>query len=71
MPALDVRKEGFVATAVAIALVVDGARLPVYAFSVGTRLAEIRLPLAIAVIAVTAGTLLGKRILGWVPERLE
>src|SRR5207302_2341891 len=38
MLALDVRKEVFVATAVAIALVVDGARLPVYAFSIGRQL---------------------------------
>src|SRR5256886_13748567 len=38
MLALDVRKEVFVATAVAIALIVDGARLPVYAFSTGRQL---------------------------------
>jgi uncharacterized protein len=68
MLALDVRKEVFVATAVAIAIVVDGARLPVYAVSVGPKLIEIWSLLLVAAIGVSAGTLLGKTILGRIPE---
>jgi uncharacterized membrane protein YfcA len=68
MLALDVRKEVFVATAVAIALVVDGARLPVYAFSTGRDLLGVWPLIAAASIAVIAGTLLGRAVLGRVPE---
>jgi uncharacterized membrane protein YfcA len=68
MLALDVRKEVFVATAVAIALVVDGARLPVYAFSTGRQLLTIWPMLAGASVAVIIGTFFGKSLLGRVPE---
>jgi len=70
MLALDIRKEVFVATAVAVALVVDGARLPVYAFSVGPELLKIWPLLIAAVCSVIAGTLLGKPFLGRIPEVL-
>jgi len=68
MLALDVRKEVFVATAVAIALVVDGARLPVYAFSTGRQLLTVWPMLAGASVAVILGTFFGKSLLGRVPE---
>jgi len=68
MLALDVRKEVFVATAVAIALVVDGARMPVYAFSVGRELMHVWPIVATASGGVLLGTLTGKRLLGWIPE---
>jgi hypothetical protein len=70
MLALDVRKEVFVATAVAIALIVDGARLPVYAFSVGPQLLAVWPIVLTATVAVIAGTLLGKTILGRIPEAI-
>jgi len=70
MLALDVRKEVFVATAVAIALVVDGARLPVYAFSVGPELLAKWPIVAVATAGVLAGTMLGKTLLGWIPEAI-
>lgn len=70
MLALDVRKEVFVATAVAIAIIVDGARLPVYAVSVGHALRDFWPLLLIAAISVSAGTLFGRKILGRLPERL-
>ncbi len=70
MLALDVRKEVFVATTVAIAIVVDGARLPVYAVSVGGGLMEIWPLLLIAVVSVSAGTLLGRVLLGRLPEKM-
>ena len=68
MLALDVRKEVFVASAVAIALVVDGARLPVYALTVGRELLTAWRIVAVAGAGVLLGTLLGKRIFGWIPE---
>ena len=70
MLALDVRKEVFVATAVAIALVVDGARMPVYAFSVGRPLLDVWPIVATACGGVLLGTLAGKRLLGWIPEAI-
>lgn len=68
MLALDVRKEVFVATAVAIALVVDGARLPVYGISVGRELVANWRIVSIATVGVLAGTMMGKRLLGWIAE---
>jgi len=68
MLALDVRKEVFVATAVAIALVVDGARLPVYVFSVGPQLVGMWPLLLTSTAGVILGTLFGKVLLGRVPE---
>ncbi len=70
MLALDVRKEVFVATAVAIALVVDGARLPVYAFSTGRELLTVWPIIAGASAAVILGTFLGRTMLGRVPENV-
>lgn len=70
MLALDVRKEVFVATAVAIALVVDGARMPVYAFSVGRELLAVWPIVATACGGVLLGTLTGKWLLGWIPETM-
>ena len=70
MLALDVRKEVFVATAVATALVVDGARLPVYAVTTGRELLGAWRIVAVASTGVLAGTLLGKLLLGWIPENV-
>lgn len=70
MLALDVRKDVFVATAVAIALVVDGARLPVYAFSTGRELLAVWPLVAAASVAVIFGTFLGKALFGRVPENV-
>jgi uncharacterized membrane protein YfcA len=70
MLALNVRKEVFVATAVALAVIVDGARLPVYAWSVGTQLIAIWPLLLAATAGVLLGTMTGKRIFGRIPEEL-
>jgi uncharacterized membrane protein YfcA len=70
MLALDVRKEAFVATAVALAVIVDGARLPIYAWSVGRELAAQWPLLAAATTGVLLGTVTGKRIFGRIPEAL-
>ena len=69
MLGFNVRKEVFVATAVAIAIVVDGARMPVYAVSMGPSPLKVWPVIAISVIAVIAGTLLGRTLLGRIPER--
>ena len=70
MLGFQLSKSAFVATATAIALVVDGARMPVYAWTDGARLAAIAPLIALATGGVVAGTLAGHHILAGVPERL-
>lgn len=68
MMGFDVRKEAFIATSTAVALFVDGVRVPVYLFTQGRELLSIW-PLVLgATIAVVAGTLLGRLILGRLSE---
>lgn len=64
----DLNKEAFVATATAIGVVVDLARLPVYLINEGKELLNLCVPLAIAVVATIFGTILGKRFLGRLPQ---
>jgi uncharacterized protein len=66
----DAPKEAFVATATAIALIVDGARLPVYVAQEHDRLMPIMGWIAILTAGVVVGTAIGERILHKVPERL-
>ena len=68
MLALGVPKETFVATAVAIALVVDGARMPVYAFSSGRALLPLWPVVLTASVGVMVGTFFGKTIFGKIDE---
>ena len=68
--AFDTKKEAFVATATAVGLVVDGARLPVYIATERAGLLSLWPLIAIACAAVAAGTLAGMRFLRHVPERL-
>jgi uncharacterized membrane protein YfcA len=70
MLGFDVSKEAFVATSTAVGLVVDGVRMPVYLWSEGTALLEIGPLIAIMSGGVIAGTLLGRPILGRIPEPL-
>jgi uncharacterized protein len=70
MLAFDVPKEAFVATATAIALIVDGVRMPVYAINEGRALLAIWPLIAMATVGVVIGTLLGRSILGRIPEKL-
>jgi uncharacterized membrane protein YfcA len=62
-------KETFVATATAVGLVVDGARMPVYLVAQRSALLEIWPLIAIATAGVVVGTLTGARALRNVPER--
>lgn len=69
MLGFGVPKESFVATATAIALFVDVARLPVYLLAQGDEIVALWPWLLVAVLGVVAGTLLGTRLLGRLPER--
>jgi uncharacterized membrane protein YfcA len=66
--AFDLPKHAFVATATAIGLFVDGARMPVYVVTQGADMASIWRPIALASIGVCAGTVLGSRTLARIPE---
>jgi uncharacterized membrane protein YfcA len=66
----DVSKEEFVATATAIGLIVDCARMPVYFATQAPRILALW-PLLLAAIAGTlTGTLLGERVLRRIPALL-
>lgn len=58
----------FVATATAIALVVDVARMPVYLVTQGGAIADVAGLVAIATAGVVVGTLVGERVLGRIPR---
>jgi uncharacterized membrane protein YfcA len=66
----DVDKEAFVATATAIGLVVDGARMPVYFATQAAQIAHIWPLVLIATIGTLVGTLIGVPILRHVPEHV-
>ena len=63
---LDAR--AFVATATAIALVVDGARMPVYFLTSPATVVRLALWIAAMVAGGAIGTLAGARVLGRIPE---
>ncbi len=65
----DIRRDAFVATATAIALLVDGFRMPVYAATQWDPILSAWPLMLTATIGVIAGTLAGKTVLGWIPER--
>jgi uncharacterized protein len=65
----DLPKERFVATATAIALMVDAARMPVYVVAERAQVAAIWPLVAISVLGVVGGTLVGQRVLMIVPEQ--
>jgi uncharacterized protein len=65
MLGFGLQKEAFVATATAIALLVDAARMPIYVAVESREVAAIRMLVLIA----TAGVVAGERLLSRVPER--
>ncbi len=67
MLGLDVPRDAFVATATAIALFVDAARVPVYVYTEAPGLAQIWQWIAIAAVGVVIGTLVGGRVLKRIP----
>jgi uncharacterized protein len=70
MLGFEVPKESFVATATAVALFVDGARLPVYLATQWREIAALWQILVIATVGVIIGTMLGTRLLGRLPENV-
>src|SRR5216684_1068108 len=68
MLGMRVSKESFVATATAIALIVDGARMPVYAVAQWKEVVAIWPILLLTVIGVIVGTVAGERILKRIPD---
>jgi uncharacterized membrane protein YfcA len=69
MLGFEVPKESFVATATAIGLFVDAARLPVYLATEWRQIAAVWPLVALATAAVVIGTVLGTRALGHLPPR--
>jgi uncharacterized protein len=69
MLGFDLTRDRFVATATAIALFVDAARMPVYVVAEREQVAAIWPLVLAATIGVVAGTLAGGRLLAQVPER--
>ena len=68
--AFPLRRDAFVATATATALIVDAARLPVYLANDGAELLT-HVPLVVALtIGVVVGTLAGERVLRRIPENV-
>ena len=64
----DLRKELFVGTATAIALFVDGARVPVYLYTQHEEMRAILWWIALAMAGVIIGTVIGSRALGRIPD---
>jgi uncharacterized membrane protein YfcA len=66
----DVPKHAFVATATAIGLIVDGARMPVYLYAQGREMLDAWRLMLVASIGVVAGTFFGYSVLRRMPEKL-
>ena len=64
----DLDRQAFVATATAIGLVVDGARMPVYFATQTAAIARVWPLVLIATVGTLAGTVLGVRTLRRIPE---
>jgi len=65
----DIEKESFVATATAIGLVVDGARMPVYIATQAHGMWQAKTEIAIAIAGVVIGTIAGVKLLRRIPEQ--
>jgi uncharacterized membrane protein YfcA len=70
MLGFNVPRTSFVATATAIALFVDAARLPVYLATQWHEVLSVWPSLVIATAGVVLGTAFGTRVLGRIPERV-
>ncbi len=65
----DLPKSQFVATATAIGILVDLARMPVYLWSRWSELTELWPTILAAALGVLVGTLIGERVLRLIPEQ--
>jgi uncharacterized protein len=66
----DLLPAAFVATATAIGLIVDAARMPVYVANEARRLVQLGPAIIVATAGTVAGTLAGERVLKRIPPRL-
>jgi uncharacterized protein len=64
----DLSKQSFVATATAVGLVVDGARMPVYLATQFREIMTMWVAIALATVGVVLGTLVGSRVLARIPD---
>ncbi len=65
----DIQRLAFIATSTAVGLVVDLARMPVYAFSQGDAMIELAPEIALLSAGVVTGTVLGGRFLRRIDEK--
>lgn len=70
MLGLGVKGPAFVATATAIGIAVDVVRMPVYLATESHEMLRAGPAIAIAIVAVIVGTLLGERVLRRIPEKI-
>jgi hypothetical protein len=68
MLGFDVPKHAFVATATAVGLIVDAARMPVYLATQGQDVAALWPVLLAATVGAIIGTVVGERLLRRIPE---
>jgi uncharacterized membrane protein YfcA len=68
MLGVDLPRHAFVGTATAVALIVDGARLPVYLATTGNELLAMWPTIVAATVGVVVGTLFGHHVLSRIPE---
>ena len=66
----DVERDAFVATATAVALIVDGARIPVYLVTQGAEIAGLMPLLSLLSVGAIIGTLVGQWTVRRMPETL-
>ena len=64
----DVERQAFVATATAVALIVDGARIPVYIATQGPQLTSVWPLIVLLAIGAVIGTFAGESTLWRMPE---
>jgi uncharacterized protein len=65
----DVQREAFVASATAVGLIVDGARMPIYLITEGRAIVAMWPIVVLSTVGVVLGTIFGKQVLVRVPER--
>ncbi|MGH9521999.1 MAG: sulfite exporter TauE/SafE family protein [Terriglobales bacterium] len=70
MLGFDIRKEAFVATATAIALLVDAARMPVYVATQAGEIARVWPAVLVMAAGVMAGTVIGWVFLKRIPDKI-
>jgi uncharacterized membrane protein YfcA len=68
MLGFDVPRHAFVATATAVGLIVDGARMPIYLLTEGEDIAKLWPALLTATVGACIGTVVGARALRRIPE---